>query len=121
MDYIINEDSMNNSVSFDNPHYGYEGKNQQNEFIEPIHPGKIFKQQYIEKLHIPVVHAAEILGITRQTLFNLLAGKNGISPEMALRIAKTTGTSPYAWLELQNAYDLHTAKKKNITVNGSFL
>jgi len=47
-----------------------------------------------------------VLGVTRQALHNLVHGKAGISPAMAVRLTKTVGSTPEMWLRLQMAYDL---------------
>jgi addiction module HigA family antidote len=47
-----------------------------------------------------------VLGVTRQALHNLVNGKAGISPAMAVRLTKTVGSTPEMWLRLQMAYDL---------------
>jgi addiction module HigA family antidote len=49
--------------------------------------------------------------VSRQALNNLVNGKAGISPEMALRLAKAFGSTPEAWLRLQLAYDLAQARQ----------
>lgn len=72
----------------------------------PPHPGRIVRQDCIEPLGLTVTAAAKALGITRQALNNLVNGKAGISPEMAVRISKAFGGSPEVWLRLQANYDL---------------
>jgi antitoxin HigA-1 len=54
---------------------------------------------------------ADRLGVKRQTLNNLLNGKAGISPEMAIRLSKAFGSSPEVWLGLQMQYDLTQANR----------
>jgi addiction module HigA family antidote len=66
----------------------------------PPHPGRIVRQECIEPLSLTVKEAAERLGITRQTLNNLVNGKAGISPEMAIRLSKAFGSSQEVWLGL---------------------
>ena len=58
-----------------------------------------------------VKEAAKRLGVTRQTLNNLVNGKAGISPEMSIRLSKAFGSSPEVWLGLQMEYDLAQAEK----------
>jgi addiction module HigA family antidote len=77
----------------------------------PPHPGRIVRQECIEPLGLTIKDAAQRLGITRQTLNNLVNGKAGISPEMSIRLSKAFGSSPEVWLGLQMAYDLAEAKK----------
>jgi antitoxin HigA-1 len=77
----------------------------------PPHPGRIVRQECIEPLGLTVTAAAERLGIRRQTLNNLLNGKSGISPEMAIRLSKAFGSSPEVWLGLQMEFDLAQVSK----------
>jgi addiction module HigA family antidote len=58
-----------------------------------------------------VTEGAKVLGVTRQTLNNVINGKSGISPEMAIRLSKAFGSTPETWLRMQIAYDLATARK----------
>ena len=79
----------------------------------PPHPGRIIKQECLEPLELSITRAADILGVTRLTLSNVVNGKNGVSPEMAIRLSKAFGSSPEVWLGLQMDYDLAQAEKKS--------
>jgi addiction module HigA family antidote len=72
----------------------------------PPHPGRIVRQECIEALGLTVTAAAKGLGVTRKALSELVNGKSGISPEMAVRLSKAFGSSPELWLGLQMDYDL---------------
>jgi addiction module HigA family antidote len=78
---------------------------------KPPHPGRIIRQECIEPLGLTVKDAAERLGVTRQTLNNLVNEKAGISPKMSIRLSKAFGSSPEVWLGLQMEYDLSEAQK----------
>jgi antitoxin HigA-1 len=78
----------------------------------PPHPGRIVRQECIEPLGLTVTAAALRLGVTRQNLNNVLNGKSGISPEMAIRLSKAFGSRAQVWLGLQMDYDLAQAEKK---------
>ena len=82
----------------------------------PPHPGRIVRQDCIEPLGLTITGAAKALGITRQALNNLVNGKAGISPEMAVRISKAFGGSPEMWLRLQANYDLARIRQDEIDV-----
>jgi addiction module HigA family antidote len=82
----------------------------------PPHPGRIVRQDCIEPLGLTITGAAKALGITRQTLNNLVNGKAGISPEMAVRLSKAFGGSPEMWLRLQANYDLAGIQQDDIDV-----
>jgi addiction module HigA family antidote len=76
----------------------------------PPHPGRIIREEF-EALNLTVVAAAKALGVTRNTLTNLLTGKNGVSPEMAIRLSQVIGSTAETWLRLQMQYDLAEAMK----------
>jgi addiction module HigA family antidote len=77
----------------------------------PPHPGEHIRHDCIEPLGLSITAAAEALGVARQTLNNVINGKSGISPEMAIRLSKAFGGSPDVWLAMQMAYDLAQAQK----------
>lgn len=68
----------------------------------PPHPGTIIRDLYLEPLDLTVTEPAKGLGGTRKTLSQLLNGRAGISPEMALRLSLAFGRAPKSWLQLQN-------------------
>ena len=78
----------------------------------PPHPGRIVRQECIEALGLSVTEAAKALGVARQTLNNLVNGRAGISPEMAIRLAKAFGGSAEVWLGVQMDYDLAAAERR---------
>lgn len=82
----------------------------------PPHPGRIVRRECIEPLGLTVTAAAKGLGVTRKTLSELLNGKSGISPEMAIRLSKAFGSRPEIWLGIQMDYDLAQAQKKTSTI-----
>jgi addiction module HigA family antidote len=77
----------------------------------PPHPGEIIREFCIEPLNLSVTEAANALGVTRKTFSALLNGRSGISPEMALRLAKVFGRTPEGWLRLQLQFDLSKAEQ----------
>jgi addiction module HigA family antidote len=79
---------------------------------KPTHPGEILYEDVIKPLGLTVTEAAKRLGVTRKTLSTLLNCKASLSPEMAVRIAKATKTSPESWLYMQAKLDLWIASKR---------
>ena len=77
----------------------------------PVHPGRIVRHDCLEPLGLSVTEGAKVLGVTRQALNNVVNGKAGISPEMAIRLAKAFGSTAETWLRMQLAYDLAAARK----------
>ena len=72
----------------------------------PPHPGGVVLRQCIEPLGLSITDAAAALGVTRNTLSELVNEKRGISPEMAVRLAKVFGGTEQGWLAQQAQYDL---------------
>lgn len=77
----------------------------------PPHPGLSVRHDCLESLGLTVTEAANALGVTRQALNNLVNGRSGISPEMAIRLDKAFGGGAEIWLGLQMDYDLAEAMK----------
>lgn len=75
----------------------------------PPHPGAGLRDD-LDELGLSVAEAAAGLGVTRQQLHNVIAGRSAITPEMALRLEKGIGSSADHWLRLQLAYDLARAR-----------
>lgn len=82
----------------------------------PPHPGAHVLEDCLKPLGLSITKAAEVLGVSRLTLSNLVNGKNGVSPEMAIRLSKAFGGSPEVWLGMQMQYDLAQAEKKAATI-----
>ena len=83
---------------------------------EPPHPGRILLELYFEPLKLSVTEAAGKLLITRPNLSAIINGRSGISPQMAIKLAKAFGTTPHYWLNLQANYDLWQVLKKDLGI-----
>lgn len=81
-----------------------------------MHPGTIVRQDCLQKNGLTVTDAARVLGVDRQTLSNLLNGRSGISPEMAVRLEKAFGTSAREWLMRQLDYELAEVMRRAETI-----
>ena len=81
----------------------------------PPHPGLLVRNE-LEGLGVPVAEAAKALGVTRQALYNVINGKTGITPEMAIRLAKGIGGTAEAWSRMQLTYDLARLPEEEIKV-----
>lgn len=79
---------------------------------KPTHPGEVFLEDVIKPLGITITRAAEGLGISRKALSEIVNGRCGLSPEIAVRIGKATNTSPESWLAMQTKLDLWKAMQK---------
>lgn len=83
---------------------------------DPPHPGEIVRYECLEPLGLTVTRAAEGLGVTRQTLSDLVNERSGISVDMAVRLSKAFGSTPETWLGLQTAYDLWQARERTASI-----
>jgi len=77
----------------------------------PAHPGEILREDVLPALRLSVTEAAKQLGIARQTLHRILAGRAAVTPEMAVRLGKFCGNGPGLWLRLQQTHDLWHAER----------
>jgi len=77
----------------------------------PPHPGEFIRATYMEPLGLSCRFLASKLGVAASTLSRLLKQKNGLSPEMALRLSMVLGRTSESWLAQQAAYDLWHARQ----------
>ncbi len=80
----------------------------------PPHPGGVVLRQCIEPLALTITAAAEALGVTRNTLSELVNERRGVSPEMAVRLSKVFGGTEEGWLVQQAQYDLAQLRRDHI-------
>jgi addiction module HigA family antidote len=79
---------------------------------DPPHPGEVIKSLCLEPLGLTVTAAARALGVSRRTLSEIVNGRMGISPEMAIRLSLAFDTSAESWLAQQVQYDLWQVEKR---------
>ena len=75
----------------------------------PTHPGEMLREEFLPDYDLTVSGLAEALGVSRQSINELLRERRAVSPEMALRLARLFGNSPEFWLNAQRAVDLWDA------------
>lgn len=73
---------------------------------KPTHPGEMLREDVLPALNMTQTEFARRLGVSRLSVSDLLHEKRALSPDMALRIAKLTNTTPDSWLRMQQAVDL---------------
>ncbi|MFQ5866179.1 MAG: HigA family addiction module antitoxin [bacterium] len=83
----------------------------------PTHPGEVLREDVLKPLGLTVTEASKRLGVTRKTLSLLLNCKSAMSPEMAVRVGKATGTTPESWLYMQAKLDLWFAEQHSTEVD----
>lgn len=79
--------------------------------FDPPHPGEILREDCLAPLNLTVTEAARGLGVSRQSLSELLNGRSGVSADMALRLEKAGWGSAESWLRNQLSYDLWRARR----------
>jgi addiction module HigA family antidote len=80
--------------------------------VRPIHPGEILREDLMPDYNLTVAGLAESLGVSRQTVNELLRERRALSPEMALRLSQLFGNSPELWLNAQRSLDLWDAAQE---------
>jgi antitoxin HigA-1 len=74
--------------------------------IRPTHPGEMLREDFLTDHGLTVSKLAKALGVSRQTINELLRERRSLTPEMALRLARLFGNTPEFWLNAQRAVDL---------------
>lgn len=83
---------------------------------KPIHPGEFLREDYMSELDLSVAKLAEKLGVTRQTVNDIVRERRNLSPEMCLKLGRLFGTTPQFWMNMQakvdiwNSLELHRAE-----------
>ena len=77
--------------------------------VRPTHPGEMLREDFLPDYGLTISGLAEALGVSRQTINELLRGRRAVSPEMALRLSRLFGNSAEFWLDAQRAVDLWDA------------
>lgn len=80
--------------------------------LAPVHPGEHLREDILPALGRSKTEIARLLGISRQTLYDVLAGKQPITANLAVRLGKLCGDGPDIWLRLQQAYDREVAERE---------
>lgn len=78
----------------------------------PTHPGKILAGDVVPATGKSKSEIARLLGISRQTLYDIMEARQPVTPQMAIRLGKLFGNGPHLWLNMQIAHDLWEAERK---------
>ncbi|AWB19739.1 addiction module antidote protein, HigA family [Methylobacterium currus] len=76
--------------------------------LAPTHPGEILREDILPAVNLPKTEIARRLGISRQTLYDLIEERQPVTPAMALRLGRLFGNAPEFWVNLQRDHDLRT-------------
>ena len=79
--------------------------------IPPTHPGEMLREDFMPDFSLTTATLAEALGVSRQTINELLRKRRSVTPIMALRLSRLFGNSPEFWLHAQHAFDLWESEK----------
>src|SRR6266487_1233310 len=77
--------------------------------LPPVHPGKIIREDILPEAGLSVTAAAKALGVSRQMVHDILAGRKPLSAVMCLKVSRLFGSTPEFWMRLQAEYDLKKA------------
>jgi|AraplaMF_Col_mLB_1032019.scaffolds.fasta_scaffold00098_47 addiction module HigA family antidote len=80
-------------------------------FHPPIHPGEILREEFMEPNGLKAYTLAKLLNVQRARIERIVAEKNPITTDTALRLAKLFNTTPEFWINMQTAFDLSTAEE----------
>jgi len=81
--------------------------------LEPVHPGEILKQDFMEPYGLSSNALARAIGVTPARVNDIVRGRRGISADTALRLARYFETDAQSWLNLQDHYDLALAERQS--------
>jgi addiction module HigA family antidote len=79
--------------------------------LKPMHPGEMLREEVLPALGKSKTEIARLLGVSRQTLYDIIDEKQPVTPGMALRLGKLLGNGPDLWIGLQRTYDLAIAER----------
>jgi antitoxin HigA-1 len=80
--------------------------------LPAMHPGGLLRETVLPALGKSKSEIAKLLGVSRQTLYDILAERQPVTPAMALRLGKLCGNGPNLWLNLQRIFDLEVEAKR---------
>jgi len=80
--------------------------------ITATHPGEMLREDFMPDYDLNTASMAKALGVSRQTINEILRERRAISPAMALRLSRLFGNSPEFWLNVQHSWDLRDSEKR---------
>lgn len=80
----------------------------------PVYPGAVIREDFLDELGISVTTASQKLGVSRVTLSRVLSGKAALTPNLALRLELAGIGNARLWLDMQTAYDLSQARNREL-------
>ena len=81
---------------------------------QPVHPGVILKEHYLEPLNLNISALSGMLNVSRKTVSKIVNGRGAVTPDMALRLSVTFDTTPELWLNMQSNHDLWKVSHESV-------
>jgi antitoxin HigA-1 len=78
--------------------------------LAPLHPGEVLREEFLVPMDMSAGKLADICGVPRTRIERIATETTGITADTALRLSKALGTTPHLWLNLQNEFDIRTAR-----------
>lgn len=79
----------------------------------PTHPGEMLREDFLPDHGLTVAGLAEALGVSRQTVNEIVRERQAVTPEMALRLSRLFGNSPEFWINAQRDVELWEARRRS--------
>ncbi len=80
--------------------------------LKPMHPGELLREEILPAIGKPKTEIVKLLGIGRQTLYDILSESQPVTTPIALRLGKLVGNGPEFWLNLQQRFDIYAAEQE---------
>jgi antitoxin HigA-1 len=80
--------------------------------LAPMHPGEVLREEFLRPMQLSALKLAKICGVPRTRIERIANEQTSITADTALRLGRALGTSPQLWLNLQNEFDLRTARNE---------
>jgi len=87
--------------------------------LQPVHPGEILKQDFMEPHGLSATVLAKELGVTVSCINDIVLGRRGITASTALRLARYFKTDAHSWINLQTNYELEIAQQREADILSS--
>jgi addiction module HigA family antidote len=81
--------------------------------FQPSHPGAILREDVLSAIDLPLSRLASHLGVSRQTLYDIINEKRAVTADVAARLGRAFGNSALFWLNLQSQYDAWFAERED--------
>ena len=80
--------------------------------LPPMHPGEVLREEFLVPLGLSAGALAKACGVPRTRIERIAGEETAVTADTALRLGKALGTSAQLWLNLQNDFDMRTARRR---------